>query len=166
MHALRAAQKETNECGCGLRILRLRRVQIGRVRQATATYTYYTRILPKIIGTNKHSSSAEDLAGSRQSIKWPGISAYRRAENVCHFGSSANRLYHNEPITSPAVYAIHLESKMTEKITPKDNSANMQNANKGTSGTNKQYDQVQGNRSKQIGAVKSPAPTLKQPGKK
>ncbi len=36
------------------------------------------------------------------------------------------------------------------KISPKDNQANMQNANKGTQGTNKQYDQNQGNRGKQL----------------
>lgn len=29
---------------------------------------------------------------------------------------------------------------------PNDNAANMQNPNKSTNGTNKQYDQVQGNR--------------------
>lgn len=39
---------------------------------------------------------------------------------------------------------------MSEKITPKDNSANMQNANKGTAGTNKQYDKNQGNRGKEL----------------
>jgi hypothetical protein len=39
---------------------------------------------------------------------------------------------------------------MSKKIAPQDNSSNMGNANKGTSGTNKQYDQVQGNRGKQI----------------
>ena len=39
---------------------------------------------------------------------------------------------------------------MSKKINPKDNSANQQNANKGTSGTNKQYDQAQGNRGKQL----------------
>ena len=38
---------------------------------------------------------------------------------------------------------------MNKKIAPKNNSANMPNANKGTSGTNRQYDQVQGNRGKQ-----------------
>ena len=36
------------------------------------------------------------------------------------------------------------------KVTPKDNSANMQNGNKGTKGTNKQYDKAQGNRGKQM----------------
>ncbi|STP13485.1 MULTISPECIES: hypothetical protein [Helicobacter] len=36
------------------------------------------------------------------------------------------------------------------KVTPKGNSANMQNPNKGTSGTNRQYDQNQGNRGKQL----------------
>jgi hypothetical protein len=36
------------------------------------------------------------------------------------------------------------------KIAPKDNSANMLNANKGTKGTNLQYDQAQGNHGKQL----------------
>lgn len=35
-------------------------------------------------------------------------------------------------------------------IKPKDNSANITNRNKGTSGTNKQYDQAMGNRGKLI----------------
>lgn len=39
---------------------------------------------------------------------------------------------------------------MSDKITPQDNSANMQNANKGTAGNNKQYDQNQGNRGKDL----------------
>lgn len=39
---------------------------------------------------------------------------------------------------------------MGKKINPNDNSANIKNPNKGTSGTNKQYDQNQGNRGKQI----------------
>jgi hypothetical protein len=39
---------------------------------------------------------------------------------------------------------------MTKKIAPKDNSANIGNANKGTPGTNRQYDQNQGNRGKQL----------------
>lgn len=39
---------------------------------------------------------------------------------------------------------------MDKKIKPEDNIANMQNPNKGTSGTNKQYDQSQGNRGKQL----------------
>ena len=38
---------------------------------------------------------------------------------------------------------------MSKKIQPKDNQANQQNANKGSSGTNKQHDQAQGNRGKQ-----------------
>ncbi len=33
---------------------------------------------------------------------------------------------------------------------PKDNASNMQNPNKGTFGTNRQYDQNQGNRGKQL----------------
>ncbi|MBF1311109.1 MAG: hypothetical protein HXN20_00090 [Porphyromonas sp.] len=35
-------------------------------------------------------------------------------------------------------------------INPRDNQANQQNANKGTAGTNRQYDQAQGNRGKQL----------------
>lgn len=37
---------------------------------------------------------------------------------------------------------------MSKKINPKDNQANQQNTNKKSSGTNKQYDQVQGNKGK------------------
>jgi len=39
---------------------------------------------------------------------------------------------------------------MTKKITPQNNTANQKNANKGTAGTNRQYDQAQGNRGKQL----------------
>lgn len=39
---------------------------------------------------------------------------------------------------------------MADKIKPEDNAANEQNANKGTSGTNRQYDQNEGNRGKQL----------------
>jgi hypothetical protein len=39
---------------------------------------------------------------------------------------------------------------MSKKITPKQNQANQQNANKGSNGINKQYSQVQGNRGKQL----------------
>jgi hypothetical protein len=61
----------------------------------------------------------------------------------------------------------HLWSgKMTGKINPKDNSSNMGNANKGMPGTNKQYDQVQGNRGKQMAAGKSTPPPVKAPTKK
>jgi hypothetical protein len=35
-------------------------------------------------------------------------------------------------------------------MNPKDNEANMQNANLGSNGTNRQYDQVHGNRSMQL----------------
>ena len=35
-------------------------------------------------------------------------------------------------------------------ITPANNQANMQNANKGTAGVNRQYSQNQGNRGKQL----------------
>lgn len=37
-----------------------------------------------------------------------------------------------------------------KKITPQQNAANMKNANKGTSGTNTQYDKNQGNRGAQL----------------
>ncbi len=40
-------------------------------------------------------------------------------------------------------------SNDNKKIDPKDNQANQQNPNKGTSGTNKQYDQAKGNTGKQ-----------------
>jgi hypothetical protein len=36
------------------------------------------------------------------------------------------------------------------KVSPGSNKANQSNANKGTSGTNKQYSQVQGNKGKQM----------------
>lgn len=52
---------------------------------------------------------------------------------------------------------------MPKKIAPADNSSNIGNANKGTAGTNKQHDQNQGNRGKQLAeqqAVK-PAPKAK-----
>lgn len=39
---------------------------------------------------------------------------------------------------------------MSKAIKPADNNANQQNANKGTSGTNKQYSQNQGNRGQQL----------------
>ena len=35
-------------------------------------------------------------------------------------------------------------------IKPADNQANMQNSNKGTAGTNRQYDRNQGNRGEQL----------------
>lgn len=44
----------------------------------------------------------------------------------------------------------------SSKINPRDNSANQQNANKGTSGTNRQYDQAQGNRGKQMNPNNNP----------
>lgn len=39
---------------------------------------------------------------------------------------------------------------MSKKITPEQNASNMQNANKGSKGTNKQYDKNQGNKGKQM----------------
>ncbi len=38
---------------------------------------------------------------------------------------------------------------MSKKIAPRDNSANQQNPNKGSDGTNRQHDQTQGNRGDQ-----------------
>jgi hypothetical protein len=38
---------------------------------------------------------------------------------------------------------------MSKKISPSDNQGNQVNKNKGSSGTNKQYDQNQGNKGKQ-----------------
>ncbi len=46
------------------------------------------------------------------------------------------------------------EEMMTKHIKPRDNEANQTNANKGTSGTNLQYDQAQGNRGKLLDAEK------------
>ena len=37
-----------------------------------------------------------------------------------------------------------------KSIRPSDNASNMQNPNKGTAGTNRQYDQNQGNRGEQL----------------
>jgi hypothetical protein len=39
---------------------------------------------------------------------------------------------------------------MSKKITPQQNQSNQSNANKGATGINKQYSQVQGNRGKQM----------------
>lgn len=39
---------------------------------------------------------------------------------------------------------------MAKTIKPTDNTANISNPNKGTNGTNKQYDQAQGNRGTQM----------------
>lgn len=39
---------------------------------------------------------------------------------------------------------------MFNQINPSDNISNQKNSNKGTSGTNQQYDQVHGNRGKQM----------------
>ena len=39
---------------------------------------------------------------------------------------------------------------MKKNITPANNAANQKNSNKGNPGTNKQYDQAQGNRGKQM----------------
>lgn len=50
---------------------------------------------------------------------------------------------------------------MTKKIAPKDNSSNMENANKGTPGTNLQYDQNQGNRGKQLEETSDAKPAAK-----
>ncbi|WP_019677873.1 hypothetical protein [Arsukibacterium perlucidum] len=42
---------------------------------------------------------------------------------------------------------------MKKHITPQDNSANIQNKNPGTTGTNRQYDLAQGNRGKQLNPI-------------
>ena len=55
---------------------------------------------------------------------------------------------------------------MTGKIAPKDNEKNQVNANKGSDGTNKQYDQAQGNRGKQMQDRKTATPTPTPPRKK
>jgi hypothetical protein len=55
---------------------------------------------------------------------------------------------------------------MSGKIAPKDNSSNMKNANKGTPGTNRQYDQVQGNRGKQMAEGRQQTPAVKTLGQK
>ena len=44
---------------------------------------------------------------------------------------------------------------MSNKIKPADNSSNQQNANKGTKGTNVQYDKAQGNSGQQMNPNKS-----------
>jgi hypothetical protein len=46
-----------------------------------------------------------------------------------------------------------------EKIKPKDNQANQKNPNKGTDGSNKQYDQNQGNRGEQLNPNQDQKPT-------
>lgn len=43
-----------------------------------------------------------------------------------------------------------METIEEDEMKPQDNSSNMKNANKGTDGVNKQYSQVQGNKSKQL----------------
>ena len=44
---------------------------------------------------------------------------------------------------------------MNKKMTPEENAANMQNANKGTSGMNKQYKQMLDLRSRQLNTKQS-----------
>ncbi|MGE8297409.1 MAG: hypothetical protein ACN6PH_17895 [Pseudomonas sp.] len=46
--------------------------------------------------------------------------------------------------------------KAFKEISPQDNEANQVNPNKGTSGTNRQYDQAQGNRGKQLNPNQHP----------
>ena len=43
---------------------------------------------------------------------------------------------------------------MNKKINPKDNQSNQQNPNKNSEGTNKQYDQAQGNTGKQKNQIR------------
>lgn len=49
-----------------------------------------------------------------------------------------------------SIILIYGGSFMSKPISPKNNASNMQNANKGTSGVNKQYSQNQGNRGTQL----------------
>ena len=53
---------------------------------------------------------------------------------------------------------------MNKKIAPKDNISNMENANKGSPGTNRQHDQNQGNRGKQLGEAQQSAHEVKPQG--
>jgi hypothetical protein len=53
---------------------------------------------------------------------------------------------------------------MTKKIAPKDNSSNMKNGNKGTPGTNRQRDQNQGNRGKQLDENQQLTPEVQHQG--
>lgn len=55
---------------------------------------------------------------------------------------------------------------MSKKITPQQNQSNIQNANKGSTGTNKQYDQNQGNRGKQMDQKQAGKTDSQQTGKK
>lgn len=50
---------------------------------------------------------------------------------------------------------------MSKKIAPKDNASNIGNANKGSPGTNRQYDQNQGNRGKQLAQKEAAMPAVK-----
>ncbi len=43
-----------------------------------------------------------------------------------------------------------MDTRMKRKIDPEDNASNIPNPNHGTNGTNRQYDQNQGNRGKQL----------------
>lgn len=53
----------------------------------------------------------------------------------------------HQTLSDQPVVAIFTAGK---QIGPKDNQANIKNPNKGTPGTNRQYDQAQGNRGKQL----------------
>ena len=65
-------------------------------------------------------------------------------------------IYLHAPVTFfSALRTLHtrnfyLSMKTKKPVSVKDNAANQQNKNKGTDGTNRQYDQAQGNRSKQL----------------
>jgi hypothetical protein len=67
----------------------------------------------------------------------------------CNFHTSSSAV--TSVFWTGIFYAAHLKTfYMSNKTSPKDNSANQQNSNKGTAGTNKQYDQNQGNRGQQM----------------
>ena len=61
----------------------------------------------------------------------------------------------NEAEDNNIHFKLKKDNMSKKKITPADNQANQGNANKGTSGTNKQNSQVHGNRSKQVQATKT-----------
>lgn len=59
-------------------------------------------------------------------------------------------------ITVSKRHSLDRHLKNGEIMKPKNNNSNLSNANKGSSGTNKQYDQNQGNRGKQLNPNQKP----------
>ncbi|MDM8546191.1 hypothetical protein QUF61_06825 [Candidatus Venteria ishoeyi] len=66
--------------------------------------------------------------------------------NPCHTAYWKSRGYEEMPPIQDIPYII----EAGKKIKPEDNEANIKNPNKGTPGTNPQYDQAQGDRGKQL----------------